>query len=235
MTDEEAERAARIAESRRKLAELEADRPLWEEEARKRALREKEEEEAQRALAEQRRQAAARQAEAEQRAQAEREAEELRRRADNLRKDREDFVRRERARRQQQRQRGYALGPWTTQRALEQYRMLCEIFDNTKFSESDPLTIEDVPWPVLQSPATFSVEDVDWTSVERFFAAVRRHMRDADFKGFVQASHRRFHPDRWRARGLLRSVSDDTERECLEVAANCVAQALTPLWTDVKG
>ena len=45
----------------------------------------------------------------------------------------------------------------------------------------------------------------------------------------------RFHPDRWRARGLLKSMEDDDERGFVEVAANTVAQALTPLWREAKG
>ena len=45
----------------------------------------------------------------------------------------------------------------------------------------------------------------------------------------------RFHPDRWRARGLLKSMQDDDGRGFVEVAANTVAQALTPLWREVKG
>lgn len=45
----------------------------------------------------------------------------------------------------------------------------------------------------------------------------------------------RFHPDRWRARGLLKSMEDHDERGFIEVAANTVAQALTPLWREVKG
>lgn len=65
--------------------------------------------------------------------------------------------------------------------------------------------------------------------------AVRPSMRAQDYKTFVQKSHLRFHPDRWRSRGLLKAVLDDTERECLDVAANTVAQALTPIWSELKG
>jgi len=68
-----------------------------------------------------------------------------------------------------------------------------------------------------------------------FFNAVKPFMRTQDFKVFVEKSHRRFHPDRWRSRGLLKSVLDEVERGCLEVAANTVAQALTPIWRDIKG
>ena len=52
---------------------------------------------------------------------------------------------------------------------------------------------------------------------------------------YVLMNVRRFHPDRWRARGLLKNMQDDDERGFIEVAANTVAQALTPLWREVKG
>ncbi|EKM54472.1 uncharacterized protein PHACADRAFT_196902 [Phanerochaete carnosa HHB-10118-sp] len=135
--------------------------------------------------------------------------------------------------RRQQEER-YSYGPWTTQRALERYKTLAEAFDAVQFSLENPVSFGAVPWPVLHKPSRFTVEDVDWTAVEAFFAAVRTHMRAADYKTFVEKGHRRFHPDRWRARRVLQSVEDDELRACLEVAANTVAQAITPLWREVK-
>jgi hypothetical protein len=214
--DEESARRAAIAESQRKLAELEADRPLWEEQARKRAMQEKAEQEAQQAKAERKRAEAAR-AESERRAKTLREEQEIRRREEALRREREEMARREREKRQQQQRWSY--GPWTVTRALERYRTLCESFDGTKFSPNEPLTFEAVPWPVLTSPVSFTVEDVDWDGVEKFFDAVRYEMRTQDYVSLVEKSHRRFHPDRWRSRGLLKSVMDDVDRGCLEVGA----------------
>ncbi|KAJ7346628.1 hypothetical protein DFH08DRAFT_700878 [Mycena albidolilacea] len=209
--DVEAEREAFIAEARRKLAELEADRPLWEEEAKKRAQREKEEQEARRTrMAEQRRAAEAPKAEEARRARQQQQArarEEARVRAG------EERARRDRERRQRNERWGYGL--WTTQRALERYKVLSDIFDSTKFSADDPITFDVVPWPMLA--VKFSLEDIDWAAVEGFFNAVKPHMRSQDFASFVEKSHRRFHPDRWRSRGLLKSVADETERGCLEV------------------
>jgi hypothetical protein len=231
--DEEFLREASIAESRRKLAELEADRPLWEEAAKRRQMSERAEESVRRAKAEERRLAAERLAEAERRARAEQEEREAREKAEKLMREREEAAKRDRERRQ--RHQRWASGYWTTSRALERYRDVSDTFDNTKFSPSLPLHFDDVPWPVLHQPTRFTVEDVDWASVESFFDAVRPHMRTQDFKAFVQAGHRRFHPDRWRSRGLLKSIHDEAERGYLEVAANTVAQALTPLWTELKG
>ncbi|KAH9931122.1 uncharacterized protein BXZ73DRAFT_90200 [Epithele typhae] len=188
---EEAQRVATIEESRRKLAELEKDRPLWDQEARKREAQARAEQEALRVRKEaerrlaaealareefERRRAARAAAEAEQRAQAERAR-----------------IERERqARRQRERER-WAYGP-----------------------AENPAEFEAIPWPVLLSPVMLRVEDIDWA------AAV------------VEKSHKRFHPDRWRARGVLKSVADETERGILEVAATTVSQALTPIWKDTR-
>ncbi|KAI9442241.1 hypothetical protein H4582DRAFT_1809015, partial [Lactarius indigo] len=76
---------------------------------------------------------------------------------------------------------------------------------------------------------------IDWAAVETFFHTVRGHMRAQDYRVFVQKSHRRFHPDRWSARGLLTAVKDENARGMIEVAANTVAQALTPLWREARG
>jgi hypothetical protein len=140
----------------------------------------------------------------------------------------------EAVRRKKQQEERYSYGPWTTQRALERYKSLAETFDSAQFSAENPITFVTVPWPVLHKPTRFTVEDVDWSSVEAFFNSVRPHMRAQDYKNFVEKSHRRFHPDRWRARRILQSVDDDELRACLEVAANTVAQAITPLWREVK-
>ena len=229
--DEESARQAAIAESRRKLAELEADRPIWEEQARKRAMWEKAEQEAQRAKAEERRRAEAQKVETERRAKAQREEREMRRREEALKREREEMARREWDKRQ--RQQRWSYGPWTVKRALERYKTLSEVFDGTKFSPNEPLTLEAVPWPVLQSPVSFSVEDVDWGAVEKFFDAVRHEMRPQDYASFVEKSHRRFHPDRWRSRGLLRSVVDDAERGCLEVGTYLVTMCSANMGIDI--
>lgn len=202
-----------IAESRRKIAELERDRPLWEAAAHARERQEREEEEERRAQAERARREAEREQERARQAAAA-EAEAARRRAEA-----------QRAR--------WAQGPWTSQRALERYRVLCASFDEA--AKPLELTFEDVPWPTLHRPYTFGPEDIDWSAVETFFQTIRGHMRAQDYRVFVQNSHRRFHPDRWSARGLLTAVKDEHARGMIEVAANTVAQALTPLWREARG
>ena len=226
-------RRSALAESIRKLQELEKDKPLWDEAAKLRMQRETAEEDERRAKAEERRRAAAWQAELEKRAKAEREAQETRARAETERRQQEAAAKRAREQRRQERHR-WESGPWTTSRALDRYKTLCETFDCTKFSLSEPLGFQDVPWPVLHAPMSFDVEDIDWSAVEKFFEAVRPYLRGDEYKALVEKSHRRFHPDRWKSRRLLGSVVDDGDRECMEVAANTVAQALTPLWRNVK-
>ncbi|KAF9268875.1 hypothetical protein L218DRAFT_984200 [Marasmius fiardii PR-910] len=208
--DEAAAREAAIAESRRKLAELEKDRPLWEAEAHKRAMREKAEEEAARLRREQRRWAEERHAETERQMR----AEEAKRRQAVDPRVQEERVRRQREKYARDR---WSYGAWTNQRALERYKSLSESFDSTKFSEEEPLIWEAVPWPVLNAPRNLTVECISWDAVERFFTTAQRSMREHDFKAFVEKSHRRFHPDRWKARGILRTVVNDIDRDNLQV------------------
>ncbi len=255
LSDGEAARRTSIEESRRKLAELERDKPLWEETARQRRSREEAEERARKAKLEEDylREEAQKRAEAEAQARKQRQEEE-----ESKKREQEKNVRRERDLREQERkkrQQRWSFGPWTTQRALERYRILSEAFDNTRFTSDLPLAVEDVPWPTLQSPKGFSIEDVNWDSVERFFETIRPHLMLQDYKALVEKSHRRFHPDRWRSRNLLKTIEDETIRGCMEVgeylfpffvlkmvvklvcetAANTVAQALTPLWRSLTG
>lgn len=228
--DEEAMRQAELAESIRKMQELDRDRPLWEEQRRKREAHERAEEQERQAKAEQRRRA-----EAEKQRQQREEAERLARqvRAEAERREAEEERRRQEQRRFRQRQR-WASGTWTSHRALERYKVLSEEFDAAKFTPDQPISFLDIPWPVLHHPSRLTVEDVDWSAVESFFATVKTSMRPQDYKDFVERSHRRFHPDRWRARKLWSAIRDDVERSCLEVAANTVAQAMTPIWREVK-
>ncbi|KAF8502049.1 hypothetical protein F5888DRAFT_1918688 [Russula emetica] len=223
-----------IAESRRKIVELERDRPLWEVAARARERQEREEEEERRAAYERRRREEAEalaRAEEERRVEVERERERARQaEAEAKAKAEAEAAAKRRAEAQRAR---WACGPWTSQRALERYRVLCESFDEAAKPAS--MTFEDIPWPTLSAPFTFGPEDIDWAAVETFFRTVRGHMRAQDYRVFVEKSHRRFHPDRWSARGLLTAIRDDDARGMTEVAANTVAQALTPLWREARG
>jgi len=222
-----------IAESRRKITELERDRPLWEAAAHARERQEREEEEERRAAYERRKREEAEalaRAEEERRVEAERERQVEAEAKAKAEAEAEAAAKRRAAEAQRAR---WARGPWTSQRALERYRVLCESFDEAAKPAS--LSFEDIPWPSLSAPFSFGPEDIDWAAVETFFRTVRGHMRAQDYRVFVEKSHRRFHPDRWSARGLLAAIRDDDARGMIEVAANTVAQALTPLWREARG
>jgi hypothetical protein len=174
----------KIEESRRKIAELERDKPLWEAAKKERELKEREEErERQEEKRARERRAEAERKEREDRERMAKEVEERRKR------EQEEHQRREKERKHSQNRARWTRGPWTVQRALERYRFSCEQFDNGKFSAGDPLTFDDIPWPILH--CTFSVEDIEWSAVEKFFASVKPHMRIQDYKVFVEKSHRR--------------------------------------------
>ncbi|KAH9928227.1 hypothetical protein B0H21DRAFT_826329 [Amylocystis lapponica] len=136
---------------------------------------------------------------------------------------------------QQQRCRQWAYGDWTVSRALEHYNSLCDDFDKAKFTAANPASVDVMPWPVLCSPLLLELEDIQWSAVEAFFRAAKNTMQSQDFKKFIDTSHKRFHPDRWSARGVLKSVDDPLLRDRIEVALNTVTQALTPLWEEGKG
>jgi superfamily II DNA/RNA helicase len=175
----------KIEESRKKIAELERDKPLWEAAKRERERREQEEErERQAAKRARERKAEAERKEREYRERMAKEAEERQKR------EQEERQRREKERKHTQNRARWTRGPWTIQRALERYRFLCEQFDNAKFSSEDPLTFDDIPWPIIA--LLFLCGDIEWSAVENFFASVKPHMRTQDYKVFVEKSHRRY-------------------------------------------
>ena len=233
-TDEEARHSAALEESRRKIAELEADKPLWEQSARRRAAQEAKERQAAAAKAKQSQQDVATQRERERQAAKEREeAEERRREADAA-----EAQRRKRREAQQEAAREAVRCRrmiWRPEQALEHFLRLCEAFDKMNFFKGDVIIFETIPWPTLDRPGSYAVEDVCWDTVESFFTSVRWLMTHKEYVTLVEKSHKRFHPDRWRSRRVLQCVEDEDEKECLEVAANTVAQALTPLWQQVTG
>ncbi|EAU91662.2 hypothetical protein CC1G_09344 [Coprinopsis cinerea okayama7 len=229
---DEAARLAAIEESRRKLAELEADRPLWDAAARERRAKEEAEEEERRRKAEAKRRAEEQRIKQarERQAQKEREEEDRRRREELER----EAARAKVARDREARKARWSSGRWTHSRAVERFSETCDYFDMTRFSETHPLTIEDVPWPTLVHPRSFSLEDIEWSSVEQFFDVLRTHLRTQEYVAVVEKCHRRFHPDRWRSRNLFKAVLDPSERNCMEVAATTVSQAITPIWQKVR-
>ena len=210
--DAEDEDATRLAESLRKMADLEADRPLWEAAKKKREERERAQEEQQRGKSE------ARKAQ-----QQEREKDEGRKglsqeQDQNRRWDETNYQERKRLDRERRaRYDQWNSGAWTTYRALERYRLVCQYFDETKFSEAYPLTFHDIPWPTLQSPFKNSPQDMTWEAVQGFFMVAKTIIRGQAYRDFLKSSVSRFHTDRWRSRKLLGSIVNVEERDCVEV------------------
>jgi hypothetical protein len=233
--DEEAARRAAIEESRRKLAELERDRPLWESAAKQRAASEQAEEAA-RANARRREREQAERLAREQHAERQRAEEAARRKADEAERQRRaaeaaEAAVRDEARRMAAEQRARNMrGPWTAVRAIEHMRLLAEEFDAERYGPALSLVFGAVPWPVLAHPSRLAIEDIDWTAVEGFFRQAEALLRPQEYANLVERSHKRFHPDRWRSRGLLKAIPDEEERGAIECAVNTVAQALTPIW-----
>ena len=209
----EDEDAARLAESLQKMADLEADRPLWEAAKKKREAQERAQEEERRAKSE------ARKAQQRERQRNEGEEVRLRQEQDQNRK-REEANYRERERLDRERRARYDQwnsGAWTTYRAIERYRLVCQYFDETKFSEMYPLTFHDIPWPTLQTPFKNSPQDMTWEAVQKFFMVAKTIIRGQAYRDFLKSSVSRFHTDRWRSRKLLESIVNVEERNCIEV------------------
>lgn len=223
--EEERRREEALADSIRKMAAMreEEERHAREETDRKR--KEAAERERQRKAEEERRERVRREAEM-------REAQARARERDRARA-REDAARRERNRHMKDDKAKWGLGIWTHARALERFKLKCVDFDSTKFSEDHPLVFEAIPWPVLVSPLKLVVGDVSWAAVEEFFGYAEEELGASEYQTFVEKSHRRFHPDRWRAR--FNTVADEVAKGEWEEAVKAVAQALTPLWRRSKG
>lgn len=113
-------------------------------------------------------------------------------------------------------------------------------FDSTKFSRACPLTFESVPWPVCRRGQRHcDLEDITWDAVKKFFDRLKSHLRslgrEEHYHDLLQATQRRFHPDKWSARGLLKTVFDDALRERLADLGVIVSQEATELWSKSKG
>ncbi|GJJ06566.1 hypothetical protein Clacol_000759 [Clathrus columnatus] len=225
--DNETIRQIKIEESRRKLAELERDKPLWEEAARRR----KEEE--------------LRQAEARRQEEIRQEEEERQRAAYRRYREQWELEQQAHEREMRKRQKGSEMFVsstvtgrsstyrWSSKHALQRYMDTATRFDNAKYNTTNPLTFQSIPWPILS--ASFSINEIEWKAVEKFFEKAKLNLPPKEFQELVEKSHKRFHPDRWRSRRVLASVQDELERDILEVAGSTVAQALTPLWKQVTG
>ena len=125
------------------------------------------------------------------------------------------------------------LNGWTARKALDRYNQLAAEFDSVRVSESAPLDMTKVPWPVLHPPG-YKLAQVDWSAVEAFFSQTEMLLggkKSAAWKELLKSSTRRFHPDRWRARGLIGPYGGGQE---VEDRVNDVAKVLNPLYKEVS-
>jgi hypothetical protein len=130
----------------------------------------------------------------------------------------------------------FSVRQWTPQNALDRYNKLSESFDAFKGTPAVPVPpLDQIPWPVLFKPG-FDIESIDWESVEKFFEAAERltvflpNGRER-WKEFLKLSTRRFHPDRWRARGI---IGDKGYGIDIEEKVNHVSKVLTPLYRNAN-
>ncbi|PPQ98617.1 hypothetical protein CVT24_003950 [Panaeolus cyanescens] len=223
-----------LEESRRKMAELNADRPKQryrektvgleddgvrcsdgkqEEEARHRLAREREAQEAARRQQEQENQARLRE-------------QERVRRQERLGKLMEQ---------RDLRHRQWESGYWTNARALERYKHVAQFFDAQKFSEDEfPLWFMDIPWPTLQHPSLNSSQEMDCRSVNDFFAHIKQTTRIQEYKKFLRSTFKRFHPDTWDGRRLFYAIIDPQERNEIQTAVDVVSKAVGALFEAAK-
>lgn len=215
---EEEEAAQRLAESRRKMEELNADRARQRERERQVrgeeastsraksedpniAYRKKQKQEEERRKEE----ARARQ---EEQARLRKEEEARRTRREHL----ERFERERRTRHQH-----WDNGAWSPARAVERYKAIGAFFDKARFSRDEcPLTGIDIPWPTLRHPHINSARDMDWESVTHFFNSIKVGFRGQAYNDLVKTSLQRFHPDRWKSRNLYSAILDENERNEVE-------------------
>ncbi|KAF9474220.1 hypothetical protein BDN70DRAFT_936821 [Pholiota conissans] len=126
-------------------------------------------------------------------------------------------------------------GMWNSERAMERYRVIGAFFDKTRFTKDDrPLATIDIPWPSLRHPHVNSARDMDWESVTYFFNAIKEVSRGQAFSDVVKISLQRFHPDRWRSRNLYSAIEDEDERNEVETAVSTVSKAIGALWAELK-
>ncbi|THU77443.1 hypothetical protein K435DRAFT_702327, partial [Dendrothele bispora CBS 962.96] len=97
-------------------------------------------------------------------------------------------------------------------------------FASIRFSSDDPLTFDEIPWPVLHSPKKLSINDITWRSVEDFFNYVRSSQEQEDYKKIVYASRLQFHTDKWVSR--LNTVKDKATRDAIEKGMFCTRPIL---------
>ncbi len=125
--------------------------------------------------------------------------------------------------------------PWNNARAIAVYQERCKIFDMATFDHVTPMTFDMAPWPVLKHPVELTEEDITSLRVDEFFETALRHryVPYEKLKSMIRESATRWHPDRWKARGIFNSVANE-DYAGWEGLVTTVAQALMPMRDEVK-
>lgn len=125
--------------------------------------------------------------------------------------------------------------PWNNAHAIETYQERCKTFDKASFDNVTPVTFDMVPWPVLKHPLELTKEDITASRVDEFFETALRHryVPYEKLKVLILKSIVRWHPDRWRSRGIFNLV-DGKEKALWEALVTEVAQSLMPMREEVR-
>lgn len=123
---------------------------------------------------------------------------------------------------------------WNLDKALERHICVCQEFDSITFDGSQPLTFESVPWPVRLPPLGFTVDKISWGEVTSFFEAMKLKMTEEDYRSLLQKSQRRFHPDKWSSRRLIKTIKDPVIATQIENAGKVVSQAVNALRENLR-
>lgn len=226
----EEEREARVEDSRRKMAELERDQPIWE--AAKARRKEKD-------LNARQNQEAMTQHDQVTKAHND---DEIRPKegaaTGSSARDKEQTEKKEKEKEEERRRAIWALYQaeierkrfearhWTRGTALHYYTKLSKEFDAKSkgklFGANAPLSFHSVPWPMLVDPRSSSVSDITWETVEEFLSMAEKQMTEEQFNRLLVTSQRRFHDDRWRNWGLFESIPDSQLRIGMEKAVKMV-------------
>lgn len=240
------------ADSQRRILELEHNRPLREKAKLIREAQEKEDKEKRVGLkrkAEGEHMTPELLAEEERRALVEKEKEEMERRLERQERERRERQALQERRRFQQwgnattkeqkrcRKRDQLLWGkivWTDKRALERFEHISSEFKQTKFSEVQPLTFYNIPWPLLVAPEQLEINCVEWANILAFFVSAQATLapKEGEYDALIEKAHQMFSPDRWRSRKILITVIDEKLRSSLEEAGNVVLRVIDWLQRD---
>ncbi|KAF9029432.1 hypothetical protein BDZ89DRAFT_719816 [Hymenopellis radicata] len=101
---------------------------------------------------------------------------------------------------------------WTPGIAVDRALFMLEEFSASTFSSSSPLTFSALPWPILGDIQRSDPSDMTWSAVDDFFRYVKIYRAESAYKQMGEQMRKNFHPDRWRARNILKTVCDEELR-----------------------